>query len=178
VRPVAAILCLSSSACAYACGSGGGASSADAGDHADAGSAEASVELGTGETEFEPVTPNEHLTLHAGTQGGHHVWLSYRTDGLLPDNIQMELDVVPEAPARPAHSHVTIDLDPVSGDDTTSASYEFIGWPAQVLDPECAAGGSVSIMLKLTDTLGHTASGSMMVIADPPEAGFTRSCTL
>jgi hypothetical protein len=134
----------------------------------------ASVELGTGEVEFEPVVPDQHLKLYAGTQGGHHVWLSYRTQGLEPKSIRMTLDVVPEANARMAHSEVELNLDSVEGDPEQS---EFVGWPAQILDPECAVGSPVSIQLTLTDKRGKQASGEMRVIPDPPDTGFTRTCT-
>jgi hypothetical protein len=137
------------------------------------------VELGSGEAQFEPVTPDEHRMLYAGSQGGHHVWLSFRTRGLVPEDVRMELDVVPERPARPAHSEVVISLEPVAGDSVDAPEgqrHEFEGWPAQVLDPECAAGGSVSISLTLTDSCGRSATGSMTVIADPPTLGFTTTC--
>ena len=165
---------------AVACDGGSGSSALDASDAArDAGadaadSALTSVELGSGESAFEPVVDGQHLTLYAGTQGGHHVWLSYRVQGLMPDDVRMQLDVVPMPPARPAHSDVRLDLDPTA--DGT-AGYEFIGWPAQILDPECAVGRVVSISLTLTDSRGKQASGAMNVIPDPPRLGFTRSCT-
>lgn len=140
-----------------------------------------SVELGTGETAFEPVMPAAHLAFHAGTQGGHHVWLSYRVFGLLPQGIRMELDVVPEPPARPAHTDVLLDLTQVPSEAakaSTPETYEFVGWPAQVLDPECAVGKSVTLTLKLTDTAGLSVEGSLEVIPDPPALGFAQDCTL
>jgi hypothetical protein len=165
---------------ALACDGGSPDSAYDAGSDArsdaesDAGDSEPrTVELGSGETEFEPIADEQHLTLYAGTQGGHHVWLSYRVEGLLPADVRMTLDVVPVPPARPAHSDVVLNLEPASGG---AAGYEFIGWPAQILDPECAVGGVVSISLTLTDKRGKQVSGSMNVIPDPPLLGFTRSC--
>jgi hypothetical protein len=159
---------------ACACDGGSRHSEHDAGGD-DAGDGElGTVELGSGETAFEPTTDEQHLTLYAGTQGGHHVWLSYHAEGLMPDNVRMTLDVVPMPPARPAHSDVVLDLAPAEGG---ASGYEFIGWPAQVLDPECAVGSVVSISLTLTDQSGKQASGSMKVIPDPPVLGFTRSCT-
>lgn len=152
-----------------ACDGGPVRSEHDAGD-----SQPGTVELGSGETAFEPTDQEQHLKLYAGTQGGHHVWLSYRVEGLLPQDVRMVLDVVPTPPARPAHSDVVIDLDPLADG---ASGYEFIGWPARVLDPECAVGSVVSISLRLTDKNGKQASGSMTVIPDPPELGFTRSCT-
>lgn len=141
----------------------------------DAGDSEpGTVELGSGESAYEPTTEGQHLMLYAGTQGGHHVWLSYRVEGLIPEDVRMILDVVPMPPARPAHSDVVLDLDPI---EEGASGHEFIGWPAQILDPECAVGSVVSIALTLTDKSGKQASGAMTVIPDPPTLGFTRSCT-
>jgi hypothetical protein len=162
-----------------ACGGGDGALVLDAGPAAgaDAGDAGdeplASVELGSGEAEFEATQEGQHLKLYAGTQGGHHVWLSFRVHGLAPRGVRMTLDVVPAAPAQSAHSDVMINLDPASDG---SDAYEFIGWPARILDPECAVGRSVDLSLTLTDMHGVQASGSLSVIPEPPELGFTRSC--
>lgn len=154
---------------AAACEGGAAREAHDAGD-----SGPGLVVLGSGETSFEPTDEQQHLKLYAGTQGGHHVWLSYRVEGLMPVDVRMVLDVVPAPPARPAHTDVVLDLDPVAvGADGS----EFIGWPARVLDPECAVGGVVSISLTLTDKNGKQASGSMTVIPDPPELGFPRTCT-
>lgn len=161
---------------AAACGGGSSHVAQDGGPDPDdaADGAPATLEMGSGESAFEPTVEAQHLKLYAGTQGGHHVWLSYRSQGLSPNDIRMTLDVVPAPPARPAHSDVTIDLDPVLDGE---GRYEFVGWPAQILDPECAVGNVVTISLTLTDTRGKQASGSMTVIPDPPEFGFTRSCT-
>ena len=40
------------------------------------------VELGTGEVGFEPLADEQPVPLVAGPQGGHHVWLSLRAEGL------------------------------------------------------------------------------------------------
>jgi predicted small lipoprotein YifL len=46
--------------------------------------ATASVELGTGETTFVPITAEADLPLHAGPQGGHHFIVHARVVGLDP----------------------------------------------------------------------------------------------
>ena len=171
------------SLCLAACGGGSEAVSQEADAEAaaqDAGEDAAvqtpiMIELGSGEASFEPVGDPEPLKLYAGTQGGHHVWLSFRVQGLAPDDVRMTLDVVPAPPARPAHSDVTLDLEPVQGDEHR---YEFVGWPARILDPECAVGTVVSISLTLTDEHGEQVSAAMDVIPQPPTLGFTRSCML
>jgi hypothetical protein len=167
------LLTLLSLACACGGREARGPTSRDAGGDASE-ETPATLELGSGETAFEPTLDEQHLKLYAGTQGGHHVWLSYRARGLLPEGVRMTLDVIPAPPARPAHSEVVLNLQPSVDDD----SFEFVGWPARVLDPECAVDGVVSIALTLTDTRGRQAQAAMNVIADPPDLGFPRACAL
>jgi len=132
-----------------------------------------SLELGTGTERFEPIVPGEMLRLYAGTQGGHHVWLSYRVTGFDPIEVHMELDVTPAPPARPAHTDVMLDLTAVADKEDT---FEYLGWTAQVLDPECAAPGPVDLDLTITDSQGRMEQSSIQVEALPPEEGFRRPC--
>ena len=53
------------------------------------------VELGTGEVGFEPLADYQEVPLVAGPQGGHHVWLSFRAEGMPTDNVLFEVDAVP-----------------------------------------------------------------------------------
>ncbi len=50
---------------------------------ADAGPT-ASVEIGTGQGDFEPIAAESDLVLHQGPQGGHHFFLHARMQGLSP----------------------------------------------------------------------------------------------
>jgi hypothetical protein len=138
----------------------------------DDASSEVPLTLGSGEAEFEPFTSGGHLRLYAGTQGGHHVWLSMRAE-LAPGRVQMVLDVVPSPPAEPAHSEVEIDFNAVDG---KPGLVEFVGWPARVLDPACAVGKPVELVVTLRDEGGTRARGELVVIPDPPTAGFPVSC--
>jgi hypothetical protein len=133
---------------------------------------EVPLTLGSGEAEFEPFTSGGHLRLYAGTQGGHHVWLSMRAE-LAPGRVEMVLDVVPTAPAEAAHSEVEIDFVPVAG---MPEIVEFVGWPARVLDPACAVGKPVKLVVALRDAAGTSAHGELAVVPDPPKAGFPEPC--
>lgn len=46
------------------------------------------VELGTGITEFESLVEGQHLELHEGPQGGFHVFLHARLQGLFPGDLE------------------------------------------------------------------------------------------
>lgn len=129
--------------------------------------------LGTGEVSFEPFTPGDSLQLYPGTQGGHHVWLSVRVKGLEPEGILFQLDVDPTPPAPPALTEVQLDFVPVVGQDNT---YEFIGWPAQVLEPECAVGHPVTLTVRLEDTQRRVAMAETEVTPTEPQNGFSKPC--
>lgn len=154
---------LFSAACVLGCGDGSSGPSVEP----------RVLALGTGEVRFENIPADRHLPLHAGTQGGHHVWLSMRVEGLDPEQIVMTLDVVPEAPAPPAHTEVELTFEPAAGDPAT---IEFVGWPARVLSAECAVGKPVHLTVSLEDQSGRTAEAEMQVIADPPKTGFPAPC--
>ncbi len=132
------------------------------------------LELGTGEVSFETVTPGQHLGLHAGTQGGHHVWLSMRVRGLAPDGIVFTLDTIPSDPAPVAHGELELDFEPVPG---SSGLFEFVGWPARVLAAECAVDKPVTIKVKLEDVDGHVAEAELEIVADPPKTDFPNPCS-
>jgi len=131
------------------------------------------LELGGGEVRFEMVADAQHLPLHAGTQGGHHVWLSMRVQGLDPEQVLFVLDVTPEGPSPLAHTEVELDFVPVPD---RAGVFEFVGWPARVLSAECAVNKSVRLNVRLEDQQGRTAEGELRIVADPPKAGFPTPC--
>ncbi len=129
--------------------------------------------LGTGEANFEPFMPGDPLELYAGTQGGHHVWLSVRVEGLEPEGILFQLDVDPTPPAPPALTEVQLDFVPVAGQANT---YELVGWPARVLAPECVVGHPVTLTVRLEDTQGRVAMAETQVTPTAPQNGFSKPC--
>jgi hypothetical protein len=147
---------------------------AGCGDAAGGAEASAELELGSGEASFEPASDGSELALYAGTQGGHHVWLSMRVRGLAGPDLQFSLDVVPAPPAPPAHTDVSLHFAaaPAHG----SYEYEFVGWPARVLMPECAVGHPVQLSVRLSDAQGNSAEAELEVIPGPPTHGFSVAC--
>jgi hypothetical protein len=130
------------------------------------------LELGSGEATFEPASNGSELALYAGTQGGHHVWLSMRVRGLSGPDLQFSLDVVPSPPAPPAHTEVTLHF----ADAPAGGPYEYVGWPARVLMPECAVGHPVQISVQLSDAQGKSVEAELEVIPGPPTHGFAVEC--
>jgi len=142
----------------------------------DANAESATLELGTGVTAFEPLERGQHAKLYAGNQGGHHVWLSFRARGLSTQEVRMVLDVTPPPPSMPSHWDLPISMEPVEEAADSDALFELLGWPAQVLQPECAVGTRVELALSLEDKAGTRVHATTDVIADAPDEGFRRAC--
>jgi hypothetical protein len=140
--------------------------------------APAELALGTGEASFEPAQSGDTLTLVAGTQGGHHVWLSMRMRGFDPESLRMVLDVVPEEPLPPAHTEVQLHFTQRTDASDDDLPYEYAGWPARVLMPECAVGKSVLLRVELLDAKGHDVSQELTILAGAPRFPFSTECEL
>jgi hypothetical protein len=132
------------------------------------------LELGSGEVSFEDASDGDELQFYAGTQGGHHVWLSMRVRGLSGPQLELSLDVVPSAPAPPAHTDVQLHFEPVS--ELGAGWYEYVGWPARLLMPECAVGKPVQLSVSLSDAQGHSVHAALEVVPGPPRNGFAQEC--
>lgn len=127
------------------------------------------VELGTGEVGFEPLEDYQEVPLVAGPQGGHHVWLSFRAEGMPTDNVLFEVDAVPlsEMEPPPRRSPVRLTMTPIEGE-----MHEMVGWPAQLDQPECLVGVPLSVRITITDSRGRTASDERIVVPlDDPLLG-------
>jgi hypothetical protein len=134
--------------------------------------------LGTGEASFEPAISGDTLTLYAGTQGGHHVWLSMRMRGFDLESVRMILDVIPEPPAPPAHTEVALQFIRRADGTPDDLPYEYAGWPARVLAPECAVEKTVLLRVQLLDDLGHDVTKELSIVAGEPRLPFSNECTL
>lgn len=155
------------------CGSDAGGEMADGGSGADAKVLPASaLQIGSGEVRFEPIEDGQELPLYAGTQGGYHVWLSFRAP-LAPGLVTMELDLAPAPGSRESHSALSIPFEEVEGAPDLA---EFIGWPAQILDPECAVHQPVQVHVRFVDSRGVSVASEIEVVPTPPSAGFSIAC--
>ncbi|MBO6934191.1 MAG: hypothetical protein JJ863_04430 [Deltaproteobacteria bacterium] len=126
---------------------------------------EGTVEIGTGETGFEPVADEQSVPLVFGPQGGHHVWISFRVTGFERQQVLMDLDVVPlsDQEPPPRASPVRLFMNDL-GDDR----WEYIGWPAQLIDAGCYVDVPLSFRMTLTDPDGNEVSDEVVLV---PEGG-------
>jgi hypothetical protein len=111
----------------------------------DSGSIEA--ELGSGEVEFAPLAKDEALPYSAGSQGGHHVYVSFRARGLDPERVLVSVETrVEDHPELTLRREGRVNFEP---DD--DGSYVYAGWPAQILLAPCHAGERAHIDVTLSD---------------------------
>lgn len=133
-----------------------------------------SVELGTGEAEFEPFDGEPRLRLVAGVQGGFHVWASFLAYGFASDRVDMLLEtLVEDDPVTRLVMRARISLRDTLGADGEPAR-SFAGFPAQVRDARCAQGKRVRVTVTLSDSDGVTASDERYCIAEV-DAGQRRT---
>jgi hypothetical protein len=146
----------------------------DSGDPGDDGPPDdATAELGTGTTEFEPLPDESELILVAGPQGGHHFVVHARMRGLDPGD--------PAMPGLAANPRTRFFVENSQGDrvDVDQAPYR-LGYKAvgddlvlpsgrivQVLEEEVPSlyGQRVRIDLEVTDANGESASDGRWVVA-------------
>jgi hypothetical protein len=101
-----------------------------------------------------------------------------RARGFDPDSLRMVLDVVPEPPLPPAHTDVQLHFTARTDASDDGLPYEFAGWPARVLMPECAVGKSVLLRVQLVDDQRHEATQELTVVVGAPRFPFSNECEL
>ena len=133
------------------------------------------LQIGTGEVQFEPLTAGQRVQLVAGTQGGYHVWLSLRAQGFEGERLRMQLELASEGPAPLARSDLEVPFERAAA-QRTGEWVEYVGWPAQLLEPWCAVERNLTVRVTVSDRQGHTASGTAMLVPTAPVRGFAVSC--
>ena len=127
--------------------------------------------LGTGEWQFETMAATQRVQLVAGTQGGFHVWLSMRAQGFRGERLRMQLTLrSPRAPL--ASSDVSLAFEP-----NEAGELEFVGWPAQLLEPWCAVDQPLTVEVTLSDPSRHSASASVEIVPTAPVNPFPQGCS-
>lgn len=130
---------------------------------------EASLELGTGTWRFEPVADGDAVPLIRGAQGGWHVWVAVRTNGMERDRGSLSIALSPADESRPPReTTLGVTLDPPDAEGRRV----YLGWPAILDDPSCAVGELLRIEATFTDATGRrvTVERDVMVTGgdDPP----------
>jgi len=128
------------------------------------------LELGTGEAEFVPLADGQDVDLTAGAQGGHHLWLSIRTEGLSSGRCDLHVGVWPEDdPGAQQNSWVGVRVNPAV--DGAPGTLEYIGWPGLIANPECFVERRVHFQVELTDERGVHAMDERVVVPHSPDLG-------
>lgn len=122
---------------------------------------ELTVELGTGEVAFEPLTDGTTLPLIAGPQGGHHVWLGLRVVGMSGTRANLTVEPIPittgELPPRSSPVRITMT-------ELADGTHEYFGWPAQLAEPGCLVGEQLLLRVTLEDTRGSRGSDERTIV--------------
>jgi hypothetical protein len=165
------VLVATVAAAAMGCGSPGSDT-----DPADASPGDQSVQLGTGEAEFEPIDGEPHLRLVAGVQGGFHAWASFLAYGFDSSRLDMVLEtLVEDDPATRLVMRARLSLR--DGLDAEGEPTRFFaGFPAQVYDARCAHGKRVRVAVTLADASGASASDERHYIAELDAAQRRDDC--
>lgn len=98
--------------------------------------------------------------------------------GFEAESTRMILDVIPEPPAPPARTELQLSFTPRRGQLDDGLPFEYVGWPARVLSPECAVGTPVLLRVQLSDEAGHTLTRELKVVAGAPRLPFPNECDL
>ena len=107
---------------------------------------EASLELGTGSWRFEPLEDGETLELVRGAQGGWHVWLSVRVEGMAGEPPPLRFTMQPSDESRGADSfEVALRFDPPRED----GARQLVGYTGIVSDPACLVGELLRVEVEM-----------------------------
>jgi hypothetical protein len=125
------------------------------------------LELGTGEASFEPLLEGADLPLIRGSQGGYHVWLSFRLEQMAAGIVGLHIETqLLDASREPEHSRVRVPMGPA--DDEGVIVHP--GWPAIVASPACLVDALVRLSVTIIDDTGREAFDErhVMVRTDTP----------
>jgi hypothetical protein len=144
-----------------ACDGGSQPSSPPAPPHAPADAGPAELEIGRGETIFAPIEKDQALPYVRGSQGGFHVWISFRVRGLDPERVLIAVTTKVEGhddlelERRGRQNFVALDEE----DAGAAGTYEYTGWPAQIRDAPKHVGERVDIHVHLQDVDARIVNG-------------------
>ncbi|HEY8428812.1 MAG TPA: hypothetical protein VIL20_10575 [Sandaracinaceae bacterium] len=126
----------------------------------------ARLELGTGTIRFEPVEDGATLPLIRGAQGGWHVWIAVRAEGLESDGGMLSIEHQPaDESAPPVAATLGVRFDPPDAEGRRS----YLGWPAILADPSCAVGELLRVRATLTTPDGMQLADERHVLVGPGE---------
>jgi hypothetical protein len=103
------------------------------------------IDVGTGESDFEPLNDGDVVAKQHGPQGGYHVWISLRIDGATPEEVQLQIEVTGPGDALVSRSLAMADPRPDPAPATTKT---LVGQRAFV---DADTTGAIVVHVKLID---------------------------
>ena len=140
--------------------------------------------LGTGQTDFAPVSDNQTLQLERGPQGGHHIWVAARMRNLRQSGSRTTLTAKlvddPTSPISPAAYVFTFDRDEGNFCKLWGLRFQLdSGATNLAADYKRFLGKKLEVTVEVVDSTGAKAAATKVVlIADKllcPD-GTTTSC--
>ncbi|GAB4196307.1 MAG: hypothetical protein OHK0013_03360 [Sandaracinaceae bacterium] len=132
---------------------------------------EASLEIGTGTARFVPLADGDEVPMVKGAQGGWHLWVSVRAEGLESGLASLELAHQPADESEPEQvmrSGVTFDPPDARGRRVT------LGWQAILANPSCSVGRLHRVRVTVTTATGQRLTAEREVMPtggdNPPPA--------
>lgn len=121
---------------------------------------DATLALGTGEWQFEAFEDGDQLPLIAGSQGGHHVWLSFLADDLSPGDAKLTIETqLADDSLEAQRSRVQVTLKRAGEHEAA-----YLGWPAIIAQPGCIAGQMLRVRVELEDQRSRKAVSERYLI--------------
>lgn len=124
--------------------------------------APAELIIGTGETGFEPLAQDQDVTLVRGPQGGVHLWMSLRAQGLQPQKVWLDVETQLGQERRQSRNITAL--------EQKEDCAELIGWPVILDERLFVDGDTVGINVRLTDETGEAAGATVQVRVHLPAA--------
>ena len=124
------------------------------------------IELGTGSWRFEPLVDEQDVELVRGAQGGWHVWVSVRAEGLRGDppiaTLYIESEVLDLDGVPPSVTEARVAFTPRQDEPGVA---EVVGWIHVQNAPACVVDRRIRLRVAVTDEeSGRTALDERIVV--------------
>lgn len=124
------------------------------------------LELGTGTARFTRVEDGDVLPMVHGAQGGWHVWVAVRAEGMDVELSSLRLELQPaDESGEPVVTESGARFDPADADGRRVS----LGWAAIFPDPACAVGRLHRVHVTLTTARGERIEAERDVMPSPGE---------
>ena len=121
----------------------------------------ATVQIGTGESQFEALDNAQEVTMVRGVQGGYHVWMSLKAQGL--DAAKVWVDVDTQVQGQSYESRVVTSLE-----QDQDGNAVLVGHPVILDDPQAADGNTLALHVRVTDLHGVAADAAVDIMPRMP----------